>query len=86
MKLNTTLLFSLLNVFFALNSFPSGKTDKYYYQNAVFSDKIKSVAIYREGNVLSNPVIELGSDVKLLFKFDDLAEDVKDYYSNPLRC
>lgn len=86
MKLITTLLFSFLNVLFVLNSFSSGKTDKYYYQNAVFSDEIKSVTIYREGNVLSNPVIELGSDVRLLLKFDDLAEDVKDYSYTVIHC
>ena len=56
-----------------------GKTDKYYYENAVYRDEIKSVQLYRVGNELSNPVIELESDVKLILKFDELAEDVKNY-------
>ena len=72
MKLKTALLFSLLNIVFAMNSMASEKVDQFYYQNAVFHDEIKSVQLYREGNELSNPVIELGSDVKLLLKFDDL--------------
>jgi hypothetical protein len=68
------------------SSFASGKADQYYYQNAVFRDEIKSVQLYREGNELSNPVFELGSDVRLLLKFDDLAEDVKNYSYTIIHC
>ncbi len=80
------LLFAILNMLLALNSQASKKVDQFYYQNAVFRDEIKSVTMFREGNELSNPVIELGSDVKLLLKFDDLAEDVKDYSYTIIHC
>lgn len=80
------LLFAILNMILALNSQASKKVDQFYYQNAVFRDEIKSVTMFREGNELSNPVIELGSDVKLLLKFDDLAEDVKDYSYTVIHC
>ena len=81
-----TVLFFVLNMGWCFNSWSADKTDQYYYQNAVFRDEIKSVQMYREGNELSNPVIELGSDVKLLLKFDDLTEDVKSYSYTVIHC
>jgi hypothetical protein len=86
MSRKTTLLFIFLHIILTLNSWASGKTDKYYYENAVYRDEIKSVQIYRIGNELSNPVIELGSDVKLVLKFDDLAEEVKNYSYTVIHC
>lgn len=70
----------------AIHSVAGEKTDQYYYQNAVYKEEIKSVQLFREGNELSNPVVELGSDVKLLLKFDDLSEDVKNYYYTIVHC
>jgi len=86
MNQKTTLCFALLNVFLFISLWASGKTDKYYYQNSVYHEEIKSVQLYREGNELSNPVIELGSDTKLVLKFDDLAEDVKNYSYTLIHC
>jgi len=86
MNYRRLLLLTILNVILLLNSQASEKVDQYYYQNAVFRDEIKSVTMFREGNELSNPVIELGSDVKLLLKFDDLAEDVKNYSYTVIHC
>ena len=86
MNHKTALLFTLLNAFLTLTSWASNKTDKYYYQNSVYHEEIKSVQLYREGNELSNPVIELGSDTKLVLKFDDLAEDVKNYSYTIIHC
>lgn len=79
-------IFLILCFSLIFNSFASEKADQYYYQNAVFRDEIKSVQLYREGNELSNPVFELGSDVRLLLKFDDLAEDVKNYSYTIIHC
>ena len=49
------------------------QNENYYYENAVFKEDIKTVLLYREGFELSNPVIELGEDVHLILKFDDLS-------------
>ena len=76
----------LLDIILTLNSIASQKSEKYYYQNAVYSEDIKSVQLYRDGNELSNPVIELGSEVKLILKFDDLTEDVKQYSYTIIHC
>jgi len=86
MNFKRLLLFSILSFVFVLNSKALEKVDQFYYQNAVFREEIKSVQMYREGSELSNPVIELGSDVKLLLKFDDLAEDVKNYSYTIIHC
>ena len=86
MNYKRLMFFSILNVILGLNSSASNKVDQFYYQNSVFHDEIKSVKLFREGNELSNPVIELGSDVKLLLKFDDLAEDVKNYSYTVIHC
>jgi len=86
MNRKKVLFFTILNVTLTLSSWAIKKTDKFYYQNAVFHEEIKSVQLYREGNELSNPVIELGSDAKLLLKFDDLSEDVKNYSYTIIHC
>ncbi len=62
------------------------KADSFYYQNSVYREEIKSVQLFRDGNVLSNPVIELGSDAQLVLKFDDLAEEAKNYYYTVIHC
>jgi len=80
------LFLTLLHIILTLNLWASGKTDNYYYQNAVYRDEIKSVKLYKVGNELSNPVIELGSEAKLILKFDDLAEDVKSYSYTIIHC
>ena len=84
--MKSTLVFLILSFSAIFNLLALDKADQYYYQNAVFRDEIKSVQLYREGNELSNPVFELGSDVRLLLKFDDLAEDVKNYSYTIIHC
>ena len=77
---------SLLNIILTFNSWASRKADKFYYQNAVYIEGIKSVQLFREGNELSNPVIELGSQAKLVLKFDELSEDVNQYFYTIVHC
>jgi len=80
------LLFSFLNVILTLNSWADSKPDKFYYQNAVYREEIKSVKLYRDGSELSNPVFELGTNVQLILKFDDLAEDAKNFSYTIIHC
>lgn len=72
-------------VIFTLNSFGENGNE-YYYQNAVFKEEIKSVQAFREGFELSHPVYELGSDANLIFKFDDLDGEPKNYYYTIIHC
>ena len=86
MNARSSILVTFLHIILTLNSWASKKADNYYYQNSIFREEIKSVQLYREGNELSNPVFELGSDVHLVLKFDDLAEDAKNYSYTLIHC
>ena len=61
-------------------AFPQDR--KYYYENAVYRENIKTVMMHWVGFEFSNPVLFTNEDVQLLFQFDDLADEEKDYYSN----
>ncbi|MDX1284660.1 MAG: DUF5103 domain-containing protein, partial [Draconibacterium sp.] len=58
----------------------------FYYENAVYKESIKTVLMHREGFTFSNPVLEIHEDIPLIFKFDDISEEVKDYYYTIIHC
>ena len=62
------------------------KGENFYYENAIYDENIKTVLMYREGYELSNPVWIMGEDNPLIFKFDDLSGEVKDYYYTVIHC
>ena len=72
-------------VILTLNSF-SQDDSEYYYQNAVFKENIKSVQLFKDGFELSHPVINIDSEECLLFRFDDLSSDIKDYSYTIIHC
>lgn len=76
----------LVLVFLLVNMAVDAQDEKYYYENAVFKESIKTVKIYREGLELSNPVLEMGEETKLLFKFDDFSDEPLDYYYTVVHC
>lgn len=61
-------------------------SENFYYENAVYKEEIKSMQMYREGFELSNPIWEMGEETQLVFKFDDLSGEVKDYYYTVIHC
>lgn len=75
---------TLLLLIFAVNL--QAQEEKFYYENAVFNDDIKTVMMYRDGFELSNPIYEIGEETPLVFKFDDLSGEVKDYYYTLIHC
>lgn len=81
------IFFALFNVILMLSPVAAAaKTSEFNYQNAVYRNEIKSVQLYREGNELSIPVIELDSDAHLILKFDDLSEDSKNFSYTLIHC
>jgi hypothetical protein len=58
----------------------------FYYENAVYKEEIKTVQMYRDGFVLSNPIWEMGEETQLVFKFDDISGEVQDYYYTIIHC
>ncbi|SHE98919.1 protein of unknown function [Mariniphaga anaerophila] len=60
--------------------------ENFYYENAVYKEDIKSMQMFRNGFELSNPILEMGEETPLVFKFDDLSGEVKDYYYTVIHC
>jgi hypothetical protein len=54
--------------------------------NTIFTDNIRTVQFYGDGGSLTNPVILLKSDQILHFSFDDLSNEVKNYYYTIYHC
>jgi hypothetical protein len=60
--------------------------DPSYYTNTIFDKRIKTVQLYREGWNLSNPLINLNSDEKLVLHFDLLDDQAETYYYTFVHC
>lgn len=86
MSAKTVIYIYLFQIILTLNLSATEKADSYYYQNAVYRETIKSVQLFNEENELSNPVIELGSDTRLILKFDELSEAVGEYSYTIIHC
>jgi hypothetical protein len=80
------LTLSVLLYLIAINYCANAQLNPYYHENAVFREEIKSVQLFREGFELSNPVLELGENARLILKFDDMSNEVKNYYYTILHC
>jgi len=52
----------------------------------VFKDNIKTVNIHRDGWKLSYPIIDLNGPVNLLLSFDDLSNEIRNYYYKIIHC
>ncbi len=78
--------FLLINIIFLLVSNVVAQDDKFYHENAVYSEDIKTVLMHRKGFDLTNPVLELNQEAPLVFKFDDFSAEVKNYYYTVIHC
>lgn len=56
------------------------------YDNYVYRDFIKTVTLYRPGQPLSNNVLALGTNDRLLLGFDDLTGEIRDYNFTVIHC
>jgi hypothetical protein len=52
----------------------------------VFKDNIKTVLLYKEGWELSQPVIELNSNERVILRFDELGSNANTYNYTVLHC
>ncbi len=85
---NTSLLKLYISVFLIsiTNTLVSGKEIQQPLMNSINRENIRSVQIFREGWEFSQPVIELGSNQKLLLKFDEVADDMTNFYYTITHC
>ena len=51
-----------------------------------YNDKIKSVLFYNTINVMSYPILNLGSNDKLKLSFDDFSLELKYYHYTIIHC
>jgi hypothetical protein len=61
-------------------------TSQPVYDDYTYGDNIKTVQMHVKGWEMSYPVIELGSQDELIFSFDDLDGDVKNYQYSIILC
>ncbi len=85
MKLFCRIYLTIPFVIFSLNSF-SKNEDGHPFLDTLFKDDIKSVQLFREDASLSHPLINLGEDDHLVLKFDELTDEVGDYYYTIIHC
>lgn len=87
-RLNKILMRRLILTFALLCAFLFAKPQEgnFYYETAAYKENIKTVLMYRTGFVLSNPVMGLNEDQTLTFMFDDISQEVKDYYYTIIHC
>ncbi|MCK5730534.1 MAG: DUF5103 domain-containing protein, partial [Draconibacterium sp.] len=78
--------FLLINIIFLLAFVVSAQDDRFYHENAVYNENIKTVLMHREGFELTNPVLELNQEAPLIFKFDDFSDEAKNYFYTVIHC
>jgi hypothetical protein len=54
--------------------------------DGIYRDNIKTVRFFREGWEFSLPILELGSNQRLIFKFDDLTDKTRNYSYTITHC
>ncbi len=76
---------SLISIFIsAIGQVTTSESDA--FSNKVFNQKIKTVQLYKEGWNLSNPIIKLNSDEKLILHFDLLDDQAETFYYTFIHC
>jgi len=83
-----------LNVLLILLSFQNAlsQDEDYFnstelrYEDFVYISNLKTVRLYKEGNELSFPIVNLAKGEKLVLDFDDLDADYKNYYITFVHC
>lgn len=82
-------LFFITNISFAQND---QDTSDYYhsnylrFENYIYAENIKTVILEKYRLQLSDPVIELNTDDKLILTFDDLNSEAKNYSYTFIHC
>lgn len=78
--------FLTVSIVFLVGFTSISQDKKYYYENAVFRETIKTVMMHRIGFELSNPVLYMNENMQLLFSFDDLSDGDKNYHYTIIHC
>lgn len=86
-QLSHRLFYALLTgLILLLPLFPLSVSGSAKYMDKVFKNNISTVQFHVRGWEMSYPVIELGSKEELIFSFDDLDGDIKNYQYTIVHC
>jgi hypothetical protein len=80
------ILFANLLLLSSLTNSLAFDPDSLFYTNHIFTDKIKTVQLFREGWNLSYPVLKLRSSDKLILHFDLIGNNPETYYYTFIHC
>ena len=81
------LYFIFLTILINIGSYSQQiNTEKIDFKNLILKKNIKSVKLHLEGWELSEPVMILNSDTKLILSFDDLGTEINDYSYTIIHC
>ncbi len=86
MKFTYRLLLASLLLFISIFPLAASDPDSLLFSDHIFSNKIKTVQLYKEGWNLSYPAIRLGADEKLALNFDLLGNSIETYYYTFVHC
>ncbi len=80
--------FILLSILFGIlrYSSASSQSDSLYYTDHIFTDRIHTVQIFKEGWNLSYPILKLKSPDKLILHFDLMGNEAETYYYSFIHC
>jgi hypothetical protein len=78
----------LLSLFLGICLASSGtsESDSLLFTNHIFSDRINTVQLFKEGWNLSYPVIKLKSGDRLILQFDLMGNEAETYYYSFIHC
>jgi hypothetical protein len=83
----------VLTMLFFLPAWAQQETqDEYFIENFVrnsdfvYKPQIKTVLLYKEGFEMSNPVVQLNSDERIVLSFDDLSGEYRKYEYTIIHC
>jgi hypothetical protein len=71
---------------FQISYLNGSNQESIFYTNHIFDKRIKTVQLYKEGWNLSNPIIRLNSEEKIVLQFDLLDNQSESYYYTFYHC
>ena len=80
------LIFFIACLFYPLTAYPANASRYDVYRDYVYSNNIRTVQMHPRGQEQSYPVIEFGTNDELMFSFDDLDGNVKNFQYRIIHC
>ncbi|MCB8999729.1 MAG: DUF5103 domain-containing protein [Bacteroidales bacterium] len=80
------LVFFIIIYFSAFSVFPLLSQDNVVMKEAVYKESIHSIQLYRDGWKLSYPIIDLNGGLALELGFDDITDNIANYYYKVVHC